>query len=143
MRDRAGIILIDGDRVALMERHRAGMHYFAFPGGGVNTGETIEQAAVREAKEELGVDVLIRKKVAETVQNGRMHHYFLVEWVGGEFGTGTGEEFTESDPDDPLSGIYNPVWMPIDELADRRNVHPEDVARLVLDSKVAGWDEQQ
>lgn len=35
--------------------------YFKFPGGGIDEGETPEQAAIREAKEELGIDIFIEK----------------------------------------------------------------------------------
>ena len=70
MRIRAGIVLIQENNVALIERHRAGLDYFVFPGGGVDEGETPEQAAVRETMEELGVEVAIRQKVA-VVQLGQ------------------------------------------------------------------------
>ena len=52
---RAGIILVLNDKVALIERHRAGLHYFTFPGGHVDKGETPERTAVRETEEELGL----------------------------------------------------------------------------------------
>src|SRR5215207_7068329 len=106
MRIRAGIVLIKENKVALIERHRAGLDYFVFPGGGVDEGESAEQAAIREALEELGVEVAIKQKVAE-IQLGRKSRqiYFLVEQTGGEFGTGTGEEYTNSDPTDPDEGI--------------------------------------
>ena len=58
---RAAIILLQDDQIALIERHRAGQHYFTFPGGHVEPGETPEQAAVRETKEELGMDVTIQR----------------------------------------------------------------------------------
>jgi mutator protein MutT len=142
MRIRAGIVLIQNGRVALIERHRAGIDYFVFPGGGADDGETPEQAAIREAMEELGIKVAIKQKIAE-IQFGQTSRqvYFLVEQVGGEFGTGTGEEFTNSDPDNPEEGIYIPIWMPIQKLSEHQNIYPESVARLVIKSVQEGWTE--
>jgi ADP-ribose pyrophosphatase YjhB (NUDIX family) len=56
----ATVILTRGDKVLLARRTiepRAG--YWTFPGGYVELGESAEEAAVREAKEELGIDVRI------------------------------------------------------------------------------------
>jgi 8-oxo-dGTP diphosphatase len=140
MRIRAGIVLIKENKVALIERYRAGLHYFTFPGGGVDEGETPAQAAIREAWEELGIQVAIKQKVAE-VQFGRNNRqiYFLVEQTGGEFGTGKGEEFIDPAPDDPETGVYIPTWMSFDELPGHTNVYPADVARLVAKSVKEGW----
>jgi 8-oxo-dGTP pyrophosphatase MutT (NUDIX family) len=140
MRVRAGIVLIQEGKVALIERHRAGLHYFVFPGGGVHEDESPEQAAVRETMEELGIEVAIKRKVAE-VQVGQKSRqvYFLVEQTGGEFGTGAGEEYTDSNPDDPDEGLYAPVWMSIDALPLHQNIYPADVVKLVLRSVSEGW----
>jgi 8-oxo-dGTP diphosphatase len=142
MRTRAGIILIEDDKIALIERHRAGMDYFVFPGGGVDEGETPEQGAVREAFEELGIEVGIKKKVAIIHFDQSIQVYYLVEHVSGEFGTGTGEEFTDSDPDNPEEGIYIPIWMPINELPQHEKVFPESVAKLLLKARTAGWPDE-
>ena len=139
MRTRAGIILIEEDKVALIERHRAGLDYYVFPGGGVDEGETPEQAAIREAMEELGLEVRIKQKVAVLHFELSTQVYFLVERVSGRFGTGTGEEFTDSDPADPEEGIYIPVWMPIIELPLHEKVFPQSVAKLLLKAQTAGW----
>ena len=140
MRTRAGIILIEDNKVALIERHRAGLHYFVFPGGGVYEGESPEQAAIRETMEELGLQVLIKQKVAEVHLGQKSRQvYFLVEQTGGEFGSGTGEEFTDSDPHNPEEGVYFPIWMPINELPQHDKVFPVDVAKLVLKSQKDGW----
>lgn len=140
MRIRAGIVLIKDNNVALIERHRAGLDYFVFPGGGVDEGESVEQAAIRETLEELGIEVAIKQKVA-VIHIGRKSRqvYFLVEQTGGEFGTGTGEEYTVSDPVNAEEGIYIPVWMPIDELLHRQNIYPAGVASLVVKSVKKGW----
>ena len=142
MRTRAGIILIEDDKVALIERHRAGLDYYVFPGGGVDDGETPEQGAIREAFEELGVEVVIKQKVTIIHFAQSTQVYYLVERIGGEFGTGTGEEFTDADPDDPEEGIYIPIWMPIDELSQYEKVFPESITRLVLNSRTNGWSDK-
>lgn len=142
MRIRAGIVLLQDNKVALIERHRAGLDYFVFPGGGVDEGESPEQAAVRESMEELGIEVAIRQKVAEIQLGSKSRQvYFLVEQVGGEFGTGIGEEYTDSDPNSPEEGIYIPIWMPVEELSLHKNIYPADVARMVLEALKAGWSE--
>lgn len=143
MRIRAGIVLIKENKVALIERHRAGLDYFVFPGGGVDDGESMEQAALREAMEELGLEVAIKQKLAE-VQLGLKSRqvYFLVEQIGGEFGTGIGEEYTDSDPHDPDEGTYLPIWMSIDALQQHTNVHPAHVARLVVRCTKEGWPQE-
>ena len=142
MRIRAGIVLIQEDKVALIERHRAGLDYFVFPGGGVDEGETTEQAAIREAMEELGIDVVIKQKVAE-IQIGQKSRqvYFLVDQVSGEFGSGIGEEYIDSDPNDPSEGVYIPIWMPIDELPLHEKIYPVALAELVFNSLTNGWDD--
>ncbi len=140
MRVRAGIVLLKENKVALIERHRAGLDYFVFPGGGVDEGETPEQAAIRETMEELGIEVVIKQKVAEINLGPKSRQiYFLVEHVSGEFGTGTGEEFTDSDPNDPDEGVYVPIWMPIDELRRHANIYPSDLSKLVVKSVRDGW----
>ena len=142
MRTRAGIVLIEDNKVALIERHRAGLDYFVFPGGGVDDGETPEEAAVREALEELGVEVVIMQKVAEIHLDQSEQVYFLTERVGGKYGTGTGEEFTDSDPNNSLGGVYIPIWMPIEELPGHEKVFPFEVANLVVKSKTDGWPKE-
>lgn len=135
MRTRAGIILLKENKLALIERHRQGRHYFAFPGGGVDEGETPEQAAIREAEEELGIQVKIVKLIAEVTFNMNAQYYFLVEWVGGEFGTGTGEEYEGFDP---KHGTYLPLWMPLTEVPTQ-NVLPCELAELIVQSEREGW----
>lgn len=135
MRTRSAIILIEDNKLALIERHRAGKHYFAFPGGGVDEGETPEQAAVREAQEELGILVEIKQKIAKVISNGRPQYYFLAKKLSGEFGTGTGEEYGEYNPE---HGTYHPLWMSLTDVLTN-NVLPRELADLVVHSAKEGW----
>jgi 8-oxo-dGTP diphosphatase len=136
MRTRSAAILIQNNSLALIERHRAGMHYFAFPGGGLDGSETPEQAVVREVNEELGLDVRVLCQVAKVWFRGNPQFFFLVEQVGGEFGTGAGEEYASDH--DPANGSYEPVWMSLAELLENP-VLPAEVAVLVAQSHVNGW----
>ena len=132
---RAAVILIENKRVALIERHRQGSHYFTFPGGHVDPGETPEQAAIRETKEELGLEVAIQRLLAEVWWHDKPQYYYLVETVGGIFGTGTGEEMISPLPE---KGTYQPLWTPIHGLLDLP-VLPRLVAEIVVKAQSAGW----
>src|ERR1035437_4680629 len=52
----AGILIVKGDRVLLVKRGiEPGYGRWTFPGGHVDRGETLEEAALRETLEECGV----------------------------------------------------------------------------------------
>ena len=53
-------LLKKGSKYLLIkEKLESGEEYWIVPGGGVDFGESLEQATVREIKEELGIDVKI------------------------------------------------------------------------------------
>jgi 8-oxo-dGTP pyrophosphatase MutT (NUDIX family) len=45
-------VVINGDQVLVMKRHKRGRSYAVLPGGGVEAGETAAEAALRELHEE-------------------------------------------------------------------------------------------
>jgi len=54
-----GLILRRGNKVCLLKRSNAKLHdgFYAVTGGGVDGNETVTQANVREAQEELGINL--------------------------------------------------------------------------------------
>lgn len=54
----ARAIIIEGDKILVMHRNKHGSQYFTLVGGKANDAETMEQALVREVKEETGMHVL-------------------------------------------------------------------------------------
>ena len=130
---RSGVIVIENNQLALIERVRDGHTYYVFPGGGIEPGETPQQAAVREALEELGLQVVI-DRLAARVELVDMHphgarreqFYYLAHIAGGTFGSGTGPEFTPERV--AQRGSYRPVWLPLDALSS----HPVRPALLAV-----------
>ena len=136
MRARAAVILIQNDKIALIERHRQGLHYFAFPGGKIESGETPAQAAVRETREELGLKIKVFRMVAEVWYLGNPQYYYLAEAMGGWFGHGSGSEMSSSL--ETKKGTYLPVWMGLDQLVNQP-VLPKLMAEYVHKATHEGW----
>ena len=55
------VIIYNGKIVLIRRKNPPYQDHFAIPGGFVEVGETVEAAAVREAKEETGLDVRLMK----------------------------------------------------------------------------------
>jgi 8-oxo-dGTP pyrophosphatase MutT (NUDIX family) len=136
---RAAVILLQDGKIALLERNRRGTRYFVFPGGGIDKGETPEQAAAREAVEELGLQVTIGRLVAEVSYQGMPQYFFLAEAAGGEFGSGHGKEMSSAAESD--QGSYRPCWIPVTELTTLP-VLPSIIARYVHNACRDGWPAQ-
>src|SRR4051812_40082201 len=81
------------DEVLLVKRGRAPFAgFWSFPGGGVELGERLEEAATREVREETGIEVAIVRQIdrAEIIAhdgNGRIErHYVLIVFAGRMIG---------------------------------------------------------
>lgn len=83
-----GAIVMDGGRLLLVKRSRepeAGR--WTFPGGRVETGETMREALVREVQEECGLDIEVDAPIGvveKIIRNddGRVgFHYVIVDFL--------------------------------------------------------------
>lgn len=84
------ILYPDGQIVLVKRKYDPYKGQWALPGGGVEIGETVEQAAIREAKEETGLDVRLVRLAgvySEPDRDPRGHVVsivYLADPVGGE-----------------------------------------------------------
>ena len=139
MKPRAAIILIENDRIALIERYKAGRHYFVFPGGKIEAGEAPATAATRETLEELGLIVEVGRLVAEVWYQGTPQYYFLASRVSGEFGSGKGKEMGNSA--DSEKGSHHPIWVAVEDLP-AIPLLPAIMAGYTLRNHHDNWPEQ-
>ena len=138
MKARAAVIIIEDDKIALIERYRSGQHYYVLPGGKVKSVESPLDAAAREAEEELGLKVKIGALVAEVSYLGAPQYYFLAEPISGLFGYGNGTEMRNLPSSE--KGSYHPVWLSIHSLHDKP-VLPKIMAEYIIKSLKEGWPE--
>ena len=85
----AGCVITDEQgRTLLLHRNNGRHEQWEIPGGKIDAGETAEQAAAREIKEELGVDIEILEKIGDAgfTQGRRKYHYtwFSAAVSGGQ-----------------------------------------------------------
>lgn len=110
-RQRAGVIIIHDGRILLLQRRKYGLFYYLVPGGGVEEGETVEEAAVREAREETGLEVTLAGKVGELHQGEQLEHYYLAGDFAGELHLGGPEAARQS-----RHNVYRLEWVPLSRL---------------------------
>ena len=83
-RIRVAGITIQGDEILLIEHTKKDKKYWLVPGGGVDWGESTEQALIREYKEETNLDIEIKDFLffSEAISPDKNKHvinlYFLV-----------------------------------------------------------------
>ena len=88
-RVRVAAIILDGDRILLAKHRRGTKNYWLLPGGGVEFGETLEEAIVRELKEEAALEIRVKDLVIinDSVPPNKHRHvinvYFTAEVLGG------------------------------------------------------------
>lgn len=129
-----GVIIRQGDRIALVKRGKEpSKGLWTFPGGAIELGESLRDAARREAFEETGLEVDVGE-VATVIDNvvrdrtGRIHyHYVIVDYHARPLG-GTLQPGTDVS-DARWAGLADLDDLPMTEKA-------ESVARTLLaDSK--------
>ncbi len=130
MKDRARVILVKNNKVALIKRVKEGQVYYVVPGGGVEGGETLEECIIREAQEELGLWIKVNECLFEIEDNGTHQYFFSGTIIGGEFGTGKGEEYTQQNKN---KGTYEPVWFDVDRLPELKLWPKEQIMSYLIE----------
>lgn len=105
----AGGIVFNNDGQVLLTKHSQNKHW-SFPKGWIEQGQTSKEAAVREVREEGGVEAEIIKKLGDSKYVYTLHGekifkvvvYFLMKYVSG-------------DPKDHDWEVEEAGWYEVDE----------------------------
>ncbi|MET0695716.1 MAG: NUDIX domain-containing protein [Propionibacteriaceae bacterium] len=123
--DRAVAVVIRRGLLLVVLRARQGRHYAVLPGGGIEIGESPEQAAVRELAEETSLVAVATQRLWVRADGGRRAVYVRMSEVTGEPALG-GPELARSGPDNQ----YRLYWAGASEL-DELDLRPTAVIPLV------------
>lgn len=123
------IVIDDDNNIAIMQINSD--NYHKVPGGGIEEGESNEQALRREVSEEAGCEIEILDEIGEIVElrdfsNLRQFSYcYLAKVVGAK-----GEHaMTEGEKAEGMELI----WIPVDEaIAKMQNDHPSRPQRMMM-----------
>ena len=136
VRKTARAIIFENNKIILIKRRKflngkLIKEYYVIPGGHLDETETFEETVIREVKEELGIEVRIKKELIHSF-NEELNideKFFECEYVSGILGTGTGEEWTNSNIE--KYGSYEIVKYKISEL-ENINLLPTDIKKLII-----------
>ncbi len=128
-RIRATAVVIKDGKVLLIHRKNE-KEFYVFPGGGVEEGETVEQAILRELMEETSIIVKINKILEHKIyDDGTENYAYLCDYISGE------PYLADNSPEkiEMKDGIeyYNPVWVDIKDL-ENLTVWPEEAKRQLI-----------
>lgn len=102
LRIRVALFILRDDEILLVRHEKDGRSYWLLPGGGVEFGESLKEAARREAFEETGLDVEVHDLVLlwETLPPDNSRHgvnmCFHATVKGGTLRTQTDERLREA-----------------------------------------------
>lgn len=118
------IVLDEENRMLMVKQHHDGKDIWMVPGGGIEEGEGAREAAVREVKEETGLDVNVTRlvwHVEEVSARGqRFVDFFLADVVGGTLGLGEDPEFDEEG-----QVLREVKFLTRDEIKEIKYLYPE------------------
>jgi len=108
----------EGNKILMVCQHHEGRDIWMVPGGGIEEGESSLDAAVREAKEETGLDIEFagmawHVEEVNEARGQRFVNYMIGEIKGGELGLG-----------------YDPELGDAQVLRDIKFLSKEEIAKL-------------
>lgn len=115
------LIIEEGNNIIFIKRTKkvnGGIKtYYVLPGGQLDEGEDWEQAGIREAKEELSVDIKLDELLMEEYSQDldKQERFYFATILKGKVKPGVGEEFINMSIDSKY-GLYEIVRISKKEL---------------------------
>ena len=138
MRISARAILLKDDSLLVMRRSKLGRQYYALVGGGVDEGETPEEALHRELDEEASLAVANPRLVILQIGGKKFgkQYIYLCDYIGGEPKLSPDSE--EAIIHAQGQNLYEPMWLPLTDLPNVEFL-PHELRAAILDGLKNGF----
>lgn len=142
MRDRSVAIVVRDGKVLMVQVRYEGRLFWQAPGGGVENGETAEEAALRELREECNLSgEIVRPLCVAVYPDGSRESSFLIR-ISDEQDAVKG-----IDPEFPLDGqaLQQVRWLALSELGEKDRAFLWQHGLLLVDGfweEVCRWGDE-
>ncbi len=118
---RVGAIIIKDSKILLIHRFKNGQEYWVLPGGGVEDNETLDEALVREVKEETSLNLISFELLGTSEHEEHQHIFYKCILAKGNSEIGGPEKENSSN-----NNIYILEWVSLINVQNL-NLYPESV----------------
>lgn len=138
-RTSARAIVIKDGKLLVMYRNKFGNKYVTLPGGKVEIGESPEQAALREVREEATITVENPKLVfVDQAEFYGDQKVYLCDYISGEPKLSEGTH--EAEINKLGKNLYEPGWLQLEQLPEVPFLSAE-LQQAIIDATTSGWPE--
>lgn len=141
MRHAVRAIVVKDGQLLVMHRNKFGHQYYALVGGGIDHGESQEQALYREVQEEAGITIANPRMVIheDAGEIYGIQYIYLCDYVSGEPQLDASSE--EAQIHQLGQNLYQPLWVPIADLP-QLELLPQELKRVLIEMLEKGFPEQ-
>lgn len=122
---RVGAVIYKANKVLLVHRFKNEGEYWVLPGGGVEEGESLDQALQREVREETGLDLIESELLGVSNDGAHEHYFYNCKLSEGEPQIGGPEK-----EDSSSNNIYILEWV-LSNGVENLNLYPASVKEFL------------
>ena len=142
MRNRSMVFVIRNGKILVEKLFYFNRFFYSIPGGGVEQGETPEEAALRELKEECGLCGTVKRKLTEIyTADGSTEHVFEVE-VSPDQSPIVGYDPEATKNSQPIKDV---CWLRLDQLSEKDRAFLWSYGLMQIDGffdEILSWGDQ-
>lgn len=142
MRNRSIVFVIRDQKILVEKLFVDNRFFYSIPGGGIEEGETPEETALRELKEECGLEGTIKRKLTEIYLSDGSTEYVFEVSVPDDQTPIVGFDPEESEDNQQIKDV---CWLALNQMSEKDRAFMWSYGLMRIDGffeKVIAWGDQ-